>query len=80
MNSAATTSQPTSLSTPTPTDDQIDDYIAKLYVAQMGGKDPGTFTSRLLAMSEEARLIDVSGQVLFQKMAREMAAWELANQ
>ena len=60
--------------------DQIDNYIAREYLAQRRGEDTGSFTGRLLAMAEEARMFGAKGQKILQKAARDMAEWELDNQ
>lgn len=60
--------------------DRIDNYIAREYLAQRRGEDTGSFTSRLLAMAEEARVIGAEGQTILQKAAREMAEWEMGQE
>lgn len=70
------------MKTPTtkPAADAIDIYIAREYLAQVRGEPTGSFTSRLLAMAEEARVIDPAGQAILQEVARKMAEWEMGQE
>jgi hypothetical protein len=60
-----------------PTDEQIDDYIAAQYMAQTRGEETGSFIGRLMALAEEARVVDPKGKEILLRQLRELAAWEL---
>ena len=62
-----------------PTDDEIDTYIAREYLAQTRGEDTGSFTDRLLRLAEEARLVDPRMKLSLLRVAREIAGLELEN-
>ena len=59
--------------------ERIDDYIAREYLAQARGEETGSFTGRLMAMAEEARVVNPRGKEILERAMREMAEWELDN-
>lgn len=59
---------------------RIDNYIAREYLALRRGEGTGSFTSRLLEMAEEARVVGARGKEILEKAAREVAEWEIDNE
>jgi hypothetical protein len=64
------------MTTTKPSADQIDNYIAREYLAR---GTSGSLTGQLLMMAEEARTVGKGAAEILENAAREMAGWEIEN-